>query len=80
MFTDPERPFVKELVELTGTVASRTVAYGTDGACFTELQDIVILGPGDIRQAHTDDEWISLEQLQKGTTLYTQLIDRWCLS
>lgn len=80
MFTDPDRPFVKELVELTGTVASRTVAYGTDGACFTELQDIVILGPGDIRQAHTDDEWISLEQLQKGTTLYTQLIDRWCLS
>ncbi|MCA9050957.1 MAG: M20 family metallopeptidase [Planctomycetaceae bacterium] len=79
LFTDPSRKFVQELLQLTGTGLSRTVAYGTDGACFTELQDIVVLGPGDIRQAHTDDEWIALEQLAKGTALYAEIVRRWCL-
>ncbi len=78
LFTDPESDFVQELLTVTGTKASHTVAYGTDGSCFQELQDIVVLGPGDIRQAHTDDEWISLEQLQAGTDLYRTLAERWC--
>ncbi|MDG1894528.1 MAG: M20 family metallopeptidase, partial [Fuerstiella sp.] len=63
LFTDPQSAYVAELLDLTNTESSQTVAYGTDGSCFTELDDIVVLGPGDIRQAHTDDEWISLEQL-----------------
>jgi acetylornithine deacetylase len=37
-----------------------------------------VWGPGDIAQAHTDDEWISLQQLELGTTLYEQAIRRWC--
>ena len=78
LFTDPGSDFVKELLEITGADSSRTVAYGTDGSCFHELNDIVVLGPGDIRQAHTDDEWITLDQLQKGTKLFETLIDRWC--
>jgi len=70
---------LRKLVEVTNTNESRTVAYGTDGSCFTDLKDIVVLGPGDILQAHTDDEWISLEQLQRGTDLYASLIQRWCV-
>ena len=46
---------------------------------FTELKQILVLGPGSIQQAHTDDEWISLEQLSLGTDLFKRLIDRWCL-
>jgi acetylornithine deacetylase len=38
----------------------------------------VVFGPGDIAQAHTDDEWISLDQLQRGTDLYEQCVRRWC--
>jgi len=78
VFTDPESAFIHELLPLTDRQQSRTVAYGTDGSCFSELNDIVVLGPGDIRQAHTDDEWISLEQLAQGTELYTKLIHHWC--
>ena len=78
LYTDPQTPFVRELLELTSLPASRTVAYGTDGAIFTELQNVAVFGPGDIAQAHTDDEWISLEQLDRGTTLYKQAICRWC--
>jgi acetylornithine deacetylase len=77
LFTDPESPFIRELVDITGH-PSRTVAYGTDGAVFTELSRIAVLGPGDIAQAHTDDEWIALEQLQACTELFAQLIRTWC--
>jgi acetylornithine deacetylase len=78
LFTDPESPFIRELVDITECGESRTVSYGTDGAVFTELPRIAVLGPGDIAQAHTDDEWIALEQLQAGTVLYAKLIGRWC--
>ena len=78
LYTDPETPFIRELLELTTLPASRTVAYGTDGAVFTELRNIAVFGPGDIAQAHTDDEWIALDQLEKGTVLYQQAIRRWC--
>ncbi len=78
LFTAPETPFIRELLELTSLPASRTVAYGTDGAVFTELRNIAVVGPGDIAQAHTDDEWIALDQLEKGTAFYQQAIRRWC--
>ena len=78
LFTDPSTPFIGELLDLTFQTTARTVAYGTDGAIFTELKSIAVFGPGDIAQAHTDDEWISLEQLDRGTELYRQCIQRWC--
>jgi len=39
---------------------------------------LVVFGPGDIAQAHTHDEWIELEQLEKGTEMYAKLIRNWC--
>ncbi len=80
LFTDPGSDFVRELLAITGCPASRTVGYGTDGGFFSEIKRRVVLGPGDICQAHTDDEWISLEQLQRGTDVYRTLIERWCLA
>ena len=46
---------------------------------FTELNQIVVLGPGSIQQAHTDDEWIALDQLSQGTALFEQIFRRWCV-
>lgn len=79
VFTDPDSAFVHELLAITGCEVSQTVPYGTDGSCFSQLTDMVILGPGSIDQAHKDDEWISLEQMKQGTELYSQLIRRWCV-
>ena len=79
LFTDPDSNFIAELLELSGKSVSQTVSYGTDGSCFTELTDIAVVGPGDIRQAHTDDEWIEVEQLSQGTALYEKFIRRWCV-
>ena len=32
----------------------------------------VLFGPGDIAQAHTSEEWISLEQLDRSTEMLGQ--------
>lgn len=80
VFTDPQSAYVRELLDLTVTSQSHTVPYGTDGSCFAELSDMVVLGPGSIDQAHKDDEWISLDQMSRGTDLYSTLIKRWCAS
>lgn len=79
MYSDPNSEYVRETLKIANCPSSKTVAYGTDGVMFTELKQILVLGPGSIRQAHTDDEWVSLEQLSLGTELYERLIRRWCL-
>jgi acetylornithine deacetylase len=76
-WVDPDASSVRELCDLAGGVP-QTVCYGTDGGEFTELQHRVVMGPGDISQAHTTDEWIGLDQLQKGAELYAKAIRRWC--
>ena len=45
---------------------------------FGALDSMVVIGPGDIRQAHTHDEWIDLNQLQRGTEIYAAMIQHWC--
>lgn len=80
MYADSASDYVRETLKVAGAVKSQTVSYGTDGVMFTELKQMVVLGPGCIRQAHTDDEWIALDQLNRGTNLYEQLVRRWCLS
>jgi len=42
------------------------------------LENLLVLGPGDIAQAHTHDEWIDLAQLDQGTELYARLIEHYC--
>jgi acetylornithine deacetylase len=78
LYVDPNSPFVREVLRLAGRPAPRTVAYGTDGVMFGDLKNILVLGPGDIAQAHTHDEWIDLAQLEQGTALYTRLIEHFC--
>lgn len=78
LYVDPNSAFVQEVVRLAGKSKPRTVAYGTDGAMFTAMKNILVLGPGDIAQAHTHDEWVALDQLDAGTKLYARLIQHWC--
>ncbi|HIL71660.1 MAG TPA: M20 family peptidase [Verrucomicrobia bacterium] len=49
--------------------------YGTH-AGYLEQAGIpaVVIGPGDIAQAHTKDEWVSVLQLQKCTELYQEIM------
>ncbi len=51
------------------------VGYGTDASSFSRAGiPAVVLGPGDIAQGHTADEWIELEQLRAGVEVYYNLM------
>jgi acetylornithine deacetylase len=78
IYTDPDCDFVAEVLQIAGRERATTVSYGTDGAMLTALKKLVVCGPGSIAKAHTQDEWISLDQLEKGTDLYSRLIRHWC--
>jgi acetylornithine deacetylase len=78
--TDPASEFVTETLKLVHRTQAGTVSYGTDGGMFTELENLIVYGPGNIAQAHTRDEWIAIEQLSLGTEMYAKLIQRWCCS
>ncbi|MCA9017412.1 MAG: M20 family metallopeptidase [Planctomycetaceae bacterium] len=78
VYTEPDSPFVKEVLQIAGKEQARTVSYGTDGSQFTEMKNMVVFGPGDIGQAHTHDEFIELEQLEQGTRKFASLIENWC--
>ncbi len=76
VYTSPDRPFVQSALKLTGHSHSGSVSYATDGCWFTEIKDLIVIGPGSIQQAHRPDEWISLEQLEKGVDLFEKFFRR----
>jgi acetylornithine deacetylase len=49
--------------------------YGTDASTYCDAGvPAIVLGPGDIKQAHTKDEWITLDQLRLGANVYLALL------
>ena len=70
--------YLEETQALAERETAHTVSYGTDACMFGEMKHLLVIGPGDIAQAHTADEWIELEQLRLGAELYARLIERWC--
>ncbi|MBN1517248.1 M20 family metallopeptidase [Candidatus Sumerlaeota bacterium] len=51
------------------------VAYGTDGSFMQATgMHCVLLGPGDIAQAHAADEWIEIAQLQRCAGIYLKIL------
>ncbi|MGM0493212.1 MAG: M20 family metallopeptidase [Armatimonadota bacterium] len=51
------------------------VAYCTDGCDLAEREvPLVVLGPGDIAQAHTADEWIELAQVEAAVNIYERMM------
>jgi len=77
-YRDPQSPFIRELLQLSGRSQPRTVCYGTDACVLTDMEHLAVLGPGSIAQAHTHDEWIAVEQLEAGTELYYRIIEYYC--
>lgn len=77
LWVDPNSSFVQQILKLTGSPHSEVVCYATDGGVLRRLKDLVVCGPGSIDQAHRADEWISLDQLEKGTLLYRRLFEFW---
>ena len=80
LYTQPDSPLVKTALKIAGKRKALTVPYGTDGIAFgKKMKQMVVLGPGDIAQAHTIDEWVEVEQLKKGVDLYARFIEHVCV-
>ncbi len=61
--------------QLTGDNATHVVSYATEAGQFqTESFSSVICGPGSIDQAHQADEFISVEQFQRGERFMQDLV------
>ncbi len=58
-------------------VVANHVDFWTEAALFARLgQPTIVLGPGDISQAHTVDEWVAIEQLEKASNRYLELMQQ----
>lgn len=77
--TPADSRVVREALNITGKRKPKTASYGTDGMVFSNNMELVVLGPGNIAQAHTTEEWIALEQLQKGIAVFTEMVKRFCI-
>ena len=51
---------------------------GTEVECYQTYMDALVLGPGNIEQAHTVGEWIAVEQLERAVDVYSRLIGELC--
>ena len=81
VYTPRTSPWVQTALKATGTRIAHTVPFGTDGIHFVKkMKNIVVLGPGNIAQAHTADEWIEVDQLRKGVDIYSRFIDLVCVN
>ena len=79
MDTPAAAGIVQGAEELTGYTAA-SAAFGTEGPYFNQMGiNTVILGPGDIAQAHQPDEYLALERIDPGIDLLRSLIQRFCV-
>ncbi|MBI5137245.1 MAG: acetylornithine deacetylase [Nitrospirae bacterium] len=73
-------PIVRAAEELTGTPAG-AVTFGTEGPFLTAMgMDTVILGPGDLAQAHQPDEYLALDRIAPTIDLLRNLAHRFCMA
>ncbi len=78
LHTPVESRIVQEALSVTNKSEPKTVAYGTDGMIFGKTMELVVLGPGNIQQAHTIDEWIEIEQLHQAVDTFSEMVRRFC--
>ena len=65
--------------KLTGH-SPEAVAFSTEAPYLNQLgMETVVLGPGDIAQAHQPDEYLALERLAPTIEILTQMINTICI-
>ena len=77
--TPVESDVIQAALQATGSDTTHTVSYGTDGLVFGSGMELVVMGPGDIQQAHTVNEWMDLGQFGKAIDIYKIMIEHFCI-
>lgn len=79
METSPNEELVRELIEATASVIGEAklvgVPYSTDASKFASIGiPSVVFGPGDIKQAHSADEFVEIEEVEKCAAIIERLL------
>lgn len=79
-----ETPAASAIVQATEALtgySAEAVAFGTEGPYFNRMgMDTVVLGPGDIDQAHQPDEYLAEARIEPTLGLLGKLIERFCVA
>lgn len=79
MLTAVDAEIVKLAERLSGR-SSATVAFGTEGPYLNSMgMETVILGPGDIDQAHKADEFLLVERIPPMLEILSKMIGYFCV-
>lgn len=73
--TPASHPLIRLCADLTGRAAV-TAPYGTDACELQALAPCVVLGPGNIAQAHTPQEFIETAALTGAVPLFMRIAER----
>ncbi|NCA69306.1 MAG: acetylornithine deacetylase [Sphingobacteriia bacterium] len=77
--TSAEAAIVRAAEQLSGHPAE-SVSFGTEAPFLNQLgMETVVLGPGDIAQAHQPDEYLAIERITPTLDLLRALIERFCV-
>jgi acetylornithine deacetylase len=70
-------PWMSPALEALGLDASAVGApYATDASHYAAVgAQVVVIGPGDLAQAHRKDEWLERTQLERAQQLYRAMLD-----
>ena len=75
METDAKLPLVRQFLRSVNQARPVGVDYFSDAAVLAAGGiPGVVFGPGDIAQAHTADEWISLASLERAKDLLVRFL------
>jgi acetylornithine deacetylase len=70
-----DHPLVRLCADVTGS-AAMTAPYGTDASELQAIAPCVVLGPGDIAEAHTPSEKVRIADLAAAVPLFMRLASR----
>jgi len=70
---------VKQVKDILNDTKHKKVIFGTEGGLFKKKLNIptIVCGPGSINQAHKPDEYIAIEQMEKGGKFIDKLINNY---
>lgn len=77
----PEGNFITKLAEKIAGEHSLSAFFGTEGSLYWGDLGIptMIIGPGSVKQAHVDNEFVELSQLERAISIYSSFIREICL-
>lgn len=69
------------LMERLTTKRAGTVAFGTEAAQMTALgSEAVVIGPGNIREAHRTGEFVPIDELQQCAEIIQKAVHEFCIA